>query len=69
MEDIGQCMSMGAKEYFIKPIRPDMASSLLKHARDRWVGRSQTKKSFDPFSLLSSPLTSWRGGDIDMMAS
>lgn len=35
IDDIGSCMAMGAKEYFVKPIRPDMARSLLKHARDR----------------------------------
>ncbi|EWM28587.1 agc (camp- cgmp-dependent and protein kinase c) kinase family protein [Nannochloropsis gaditana] len=33
--DIAACMELGAKDYFIKPIRMDMAPSLLKFARDR----------------------------------
>jgi hypothetical protein len=42
--DIVGCMELGAKDYFIKPIRMDQAPSLLKFARDRcvpawgWVG-------------------------------
>jgi DNA-binding response OmpR family regulator len=35
--DIAACMELGAKDYFIKPIRMDMAPSLLKFARDRCV--------------------------------
>lgn len=35
--DIAACMELGAKDYFIKPIRMDMAPSLLKFARDRSV--------------------------------
>ncbi len=34
-DDIAACMDLGAKDYFIKPIRMDMAPNLLKFARDR----------------------------------
>lgn len=37
MSEVDACMDLGAKEYLIKPLRHEMAPTLLKYARDRYV--------------------------------